>query len=433
MNLFNKIETVLFNIIIIFNVITNTENNEICSADIDCNNCNKCIIGENTDILCEYGNLFCNNNNIINFFSEQKLSFINYYRQKSETNSICGEQSININTGSDGNTVIILGNENKNYLKENSLHCNYEIKNIVDQKYNAHLSLSLISYSSSSNHLSFSIYIVFPNSINIYTDYNLRINEKIIEISDNDEFSILLDIHTINNYSELIDIQETLNIKINKKYKKTIYSEHIDKIPQYEENEEESSNNGNYKVICIVIAGIIGLIIIIIFIIRICLKRHFCRERTRQENMTNQIVNINIENNHKKEIEVKKKIELLFNTKFSAKRYSSNMLPNANTSCSICLENFVKNKSMVSLTSCNHIFHYMCLKKWSQKNTQQFKCPNCNNDFLKDDEPIIIYVKKNREEHENMNQNLNFNNNMNFLENINNYETLRTNSNLQEM
>ena len=43
MNLFNKIETVLFNIIIIFNVITNTENNEICSADIDCNNCNKCI------------------------------------------------------------------------------------------------------------------------------------------------------------------------------------------------------------------------------------------------------------------------------------------------------------------------------------------------------------------------------------------------------
>ena len=433
MNLYNKIETILFNIIIIFNIIINTENNEICSEDTNCNNCNKCIIGENTDVLCEYGNLFCNNNNIINFFSEQKLSFINYFRQKSETNSICGEQSININNGSDGNNVIILGNENKNYLKENSLHCNYEIKNVFDQKYNAYLSLSLISYSSSNNQLSISIYIVFPNSINIYTDNNLRMNEKIIEISDNEEFSILLDIHTINNYNELIDIQETLNIKINKKLKKTIYSEHIGKIPQYEENEEESSNNGSYKVICIIIAGIIGLIIIIIFILRICLKRHFCRERTRQENMMNQIVNINSEN-QKKEIEIKKKIELLFNTKFKAKRYSSNILPNANTSCSICLEIFIKNKSIVSLTSCKHIFHYDCLKKWSQNNTHYFKCPNCNNDFLKEDEHIIIYVKKKREEHENINQNLNFNNNnMNFLENMNNYETLRTNNNLQEI
>ena len=86
------------------------------------------------------------------------------------------------------------------------------------------------------------------------------------------------------------------------------------------------------------------------------------------------------------------------------------------------------------MTSCRHIFHYDCLKKWSQNNTQYFKCPNCNNDFLNEDEHIIIYVKKKREEHENMNQNLNFNNNnMNFLENMNNYETLRTNNNLQEI
>ena len=89
---------------------------------------------------------------------------------------------------------------------------------------------------------------------------------------------------------------------------------------------------------------------------------------------------------------------------------------------------------MVTLTSCNHIFHYDCLKKWSEKNTGHFKCPNCNYDFLKLEEPIIIYVKKKREEHANMNQNLNFNNNINFVENINNrnnFETLRSNNNLQ--
>ena len=222
MNLFNKKETILFSIII-FSVIIKIVDNEICSADIDCNNCNKCVLGENTAVLCEYGNLFCNNGNIIKFFSEQKLSYINYYRQKSETNSICGEQSININNGSDGNTVIILGNENENYLKENSLHCNYEIKNNFDQKYESYLSLSLSSYSSDNlnNKLSFSVYVIFPNSINIFKDNNLRMEEQIIEIDDDDDqFSILLDIHTINNYNELIDIKESLNIEVKKKLKK---------------------------------------------------------------------------------------------------------------------------------------------------------------------------------------------------------------------
>ena len=258
-------------------------------------------------------------------------------------------------------------------------------------------------------------------------------NEKIIEIDDDDEFSILIDIDTINNYNELI--LESLNVKIYKKLKQNIYFKHNGKIPQ-DENEQETSGREIYKIYCVIVAGIIALLILIIFILRICLKRRFFRERSRQRNIFNQIINININvENQNKEIEEKKKIELLFNTKFSPIKYSSDILENANTSCSICLENFVENESMVSLTSCNHIFHYDCLKKWSEKNTGHFKCPNCNYDFLKEEEPIIINVQKKREEHMNINQNLNFNNNnMNFLENItnrNNFETLRSNNNLQ--
>ena len=435
MNLFKKVEKLLFNFIM-FSLIIKTVDNEICSANIDCNKCDKCVIGDNTNALCEYGNLFCNNNNIINFFSEQKLSFINYYRQNSEANSICGEQSINVNSGSNGNTVIILGNENKNYLKENSLHCNYEIKNIVDQKYKAYLSLSLslpsyLSENNSNNQLSFSVYVIFPNSIDIFTDNNLRMKEKIIQINDDDEFSILLDIHTINNYNELIDIKESLNIKVKKKFKKKRDYQKDDEMLQ-DENGEGSTIHEFYKVICIIFAGILGLVILIIFILRNCLKRRFPRERPRQENILNQIVNINTNiENQKKEIEIKKKIELLFNTKFITIKYSSNILGNANSSCSICLEKFVEDESMVSLTSCNHIFHYDCLKKWSEKNTGHFKCPNCNYDFLKEEEPMIINVKKKREGNPNMNQNLNFNNNINFLDNIsngNNIDTLRSNN-----
>ena len=311
MKLFNKMEKLLLKFILLSLIIKNVDN-EMCSANINCNRCNKCLIGENTNVLCEYGNLFCDNNNKIIFFSEQKLSFINYFRQKSETNSICGEQSININTGSDENTVIILGNENKNYLKENSLHCNYEIKNNFDQKYKSYLSLSLSfpSYSSennSNNQLSFSVYVIFPNSINIFTDNNLRMNEQIIEIDDDDKFSILLDIHTINNYNELIDIKESLNIKVKKNFEKENDFPKDEKNPLDEKNhppdekppdgkppdekKEEPTILEYYKIICIIFAGIVGLVILIIFLLRNCLKRCLSRENSRHERIFNRITN----------------------------------------------------------------------------------------------------------------------------------------------
>ena len=53
--------------------------------------------------------------------------------------------------------------------------------------------------------------------------------------------------------------------------------------------------------------------------------------------------------------------------------------------CSICLENFNK-KSKVSITSCNHVFHYKCIYEWLFKNILCPKCPNCNNEILKDNE-----------------------------------------------
>ena len=51
--------------------------------------------------------------------------------------------------------------------------------------------------------------------------------------------------------------------------------------------------------------------------------------------------------------------------------------------CSICLENFNK-KSKVSITSCNHVFHYKCINEWLFKNIFCPKCPNCNHEILND-------------------------------------------------
>ena len=62
--------------------------------------------------------------------------------------------------------------------------------------------------------------------------------------------------------------------------------------------------------------------------------------------------------------------------------------------CSICIER-IKLKSRVSITSCNHIFHYDCLSTWLNKNILEPKCPNCNSNLIDDvDDIMVVNVKK---------------------------------------
>lgn len=73
--------------------------------------------------------------------------------------------------------------------------------------------------------------------------------------------------------------------------------------------------------------------------------------------------------------------------------------------CSICLENF-KKKSTVSVTPCNHVFHFNCIKGWLYQNAKNPKCPNCNKEVLINDKKNkfdnfkIVKVKKKRNEEE---------------------------------
>ena len=48
------------------------------------------------------------------------------------------------------------------------------------------------------------------------------------------------------------------------------------------------------------------------------------------------------------------------------------------SSCTICMESFLEDKSEVTLLNCKHIFHHNCLKNWLFKNLTHPKCPNCN-------------------------------------------------------
>ncbi|MCQ2819363.1 MAG: hypothetical protein MJ252_19040, partial [archaeon] len=93
--------------------------------------------------------------------------------------------------------------------------------------------------------------------------------------------------------------------------------------------------------------------------------------------------NTNNENHHRermsdKEIKKIRKEQLLkeLNGQLASKEFTKE-IGKFNMNCSICLEDF-KRSSIVSVTSCQHVFHSKCLKKWLKEKLLDPKCPNCN-------------------------------------------------------
>lgn len=71
----------------------------------------------------------------------------------------------------------------------------------------------------------------------------------------------------------------------------------------------------------------------------------------------------------------------------------SERFKSAEKNCSICLLDFVVDKSKICITNCHHIFHFYCLKKYVL-NKKGKKCPICNNNFFEIFENIKIDEKK---------------------------------------
>ena len=68
-------------------------------------------MSSDSEVTCEYGNLFCNiNQNNLLFFTELKSSYIDYFSQNSEIQNICGEQNIKI-TRTNSIKLIDIGNK----------------------------------------------------------------------------------------------------------------------------------------------------------------------------------------------------------------------------------------------------------------------------------------------------------------------------------
>lgn len=80
--------------------------------------------------------------------------------------------------------------------------------------------------------------------------------------------------------------------------------------------------------------------------------------------------------------ENKKKLIVLFKTILSARKYEKTHNKIDCPRCTICYEDFEVSNSVVSITPCQHIFHYKCINNWLNQNILNPKCPNCNFDLM---------------------------------------------------
>ena len=68
------------------------------------------------------------------------------------------------------------------------------------------------------------------------------------------------------------------------------------------------------------------------------------------------------------------------------------------TECSICMEEFMINTTILRIPMCQHFFHPECIEKWFQSkyknNSEQLKCPLCNTPVTLEE---LLRCKKERE------------------------------------
>ena len=74
----------------------------------------------------------------------------------------------------------------------------------------------------------------------------------------------------------------------------------------------------------------------------------------------------------------KQKLNMMFSTELRPTIFNKSNMTNDCYNCTICMEKFVDNSSLIVTTKCNHSFHENCFKNWTYKNIICPKCPNCN-------------------------------------------------------
>ena len=361
-------------LIIFINLFSSSFQNNICNSN-DNTICESCDSEENKYSSCKYENLYCALTKEKNIYSQCKKMYNKYLRND---DNICGKKDIFFTENTQSNIILQINKDTNNINNLDVIHCDYDLKinNLNDSstnKLNVTLTLENGYRNDNFNFFFFLLKNNIFNSDNLVTREKLISNKKSITLEYFQNISLYIDIKYIQkNYIP------DLSIKI----------EYIN--AENEEGEEiEMEKEDMYSLYLTLYIAIPLLIMLVALIIYLCCKKQDTgllggEIRVIGFSNDNEGGEENEENKTKahKLNENKKKLIVLFKTILSARKYEKTHNKIDCPRCTICYEDFEVNNSVVSITPCQHIFHYKCLNNWLNQNILNPKCPNCNFDLM---------------------------------------------------
>ena len=360
-------------LIIFINLFSNSFQN-ICNSN-DNIICESCDSEDNIYSSCKYENLYCALTKEKNIYSKCKKMYNKYLRNNDD---ICGKKDIFFTANTQTNTILQINQNINNINNLDVIHCDYDLKinNLNDSSTNK-LNITLTLENGYRNENFNFFFFLLKN--NIFNSDNLVTKEKLIS----NKKSITLEY--FQNISLYIDIK---NIQKNYIPELSIKIEYIN--AENEEGEEiEMEKEDMYSLYLTLYIAIPLLIMLVALIIYLCCKKQDTgllggEIRVIGFSNDNESGEENEENKTKahKLNENKKKLIVLFKTILSARKYEKTHNKIDCPRCTICYEDFEVNNSVVSITPCQHIFHYKCLNNWLNQNILNPKCPNCNFDLM---------------------------------------------------
>ena len=238
--------------------IQNTLENNTCSSNYFCDDCEYCGTSTNNFTSCFYYNIVYKYSYYkLTYSSFMKNSLINYYKTFSDLTTFCGKNDIKF--GNNNDEIIIFNSKNKTFPKDKYAHCHYSINigNITQRKLYLNVDLLKNSNSKEPRNLEFNSIFIFKtldgkeDAVSINQEDVKSKNTYDVYLNEENEVEIFLDFLELN-YN---DPEEILEIKLINFQQKS-----------------SSSSSGDGETIGGIIGGIVGCIIIFAIIYYCCCK-----------------------------------------------------------------------------------------------------------------------------------------------------------------
>ena len=364
-------------LLLIYLLINILNSQEYCDSNHFCKDCKYCGKNDSNYCSCTFDNNYC-----LESDSTKKYSgdFIKEYDGCLSSNGnmeqVCGSSNILLDNG-ESKTINFKSTDSNNFL------CYYNVKKKENNDNNMVYSVRI----NGNNYPKFRLFLLIyysnkPTKIIYLTEESITKTFVDIEEIGCQRISIYLDVKD-PQYLDQLSI-----IVTNKADSSTTTPATTPETTTH--SSTKSSSSSKVGLIVGIIVGVLALIVSIIIAIFLTRK---CKQK--EKNKMNNVESNIMANNNSEYLNVvnsnKAKMDELYKTELVSNIFKKSNVINDNYNCTICMEDFIDNSSMVITTKCGHTFHEQCFKKLIDKNIICPKCPNCNYLFLGPESEVILH------------------------------------------